>query len=211
MRILTDLCDAKRDYLDIGAWIGPTALHASTVARHVHAFEPDPVAFRFLAQNVGLNEIDNISLYPVAVATRTSVSKMGSFAGGLGDSTSSLLNDGESGIEVVTLSWDTLTRAIDLEGVSLIKIDVEGGEFELLPAMLDYLERHRPALYLSTHTPYLLPDNRKDAISKVFEMLSFYGRCLNGENSEPGYPESSIDRFADRFAEFLFLDDPGYR
>lgn len=37
------------DYLDIGAWIGPTVLYAARKARHVWCFEPDPTAYRHLA------------------------------------------------------------------------------------------------------------------------------------------------------------------
>ena len=44
-----------RDYLDIGAWIGPTVLYGARKARRVVALEPDPVAFRALSWNIELN------------------------------------------------------------------------------------------------------------------------------------------------------------
>ncbi len=42
-------------YIEIGAWVGPTALFAATLASRVHALEPDPAAFRELASNFALN------------------------------------------------------------------------------------------------------------------------------------------------------------
>ena len=49
-----------RDYIDIGAWIGPTVLYAARKARHVWCFEPDPTAFRALSWNLELNGIENV-------------------------------------------------------------------------------------------------------------------------------------------------------
>ena len=41
--------------LDIGAWIGPTALWFAKVARHVVALEPTEAAFRELKRNLDIN------------------------------------------------------------------------------------------------------------------------------------------------------------
>ncbi len=49
LAVLRDHLDRDHDYLDIGAWIGPTVLYGARKARHVWCFEPDPVAFRHLA------------------------------------------------------------------------------------------------------------------------------------------------------------------
>ena len=42
-------------YLDFGAWVGPTAIFASSYAKHVYAMEPDPGAFNELYYNVHMN------------------------------------------------------------------------------------------------------------------------------------------------------------
>ena len=43
--------------VDIGAWIGPVSLLASTMYRHVMAVEPNPTAFQILNQTI--NHLDN--------------------------------------------------------------------------------------------------------------------------------------------------------
>ena len=197
--------EAGRDYLDIGAWIGPTALYAATRARHVWAFEPDPTAFRYLAWNIELNRLDNVSALPVALAERTGLARMTSFGGEPGDSMTSLLNaQAASGTEVVTLDWDSFARDVDLSSVSLVKIDVEGAEFDLLPALRPWLKAQRPALYLSTHAPYLDSDNRAARMAALAEGLSFYTTCRDERGAAVGADAFTGPDALERFRSFLF-------
>ncbi|WP_298847499.1 FkbM family methyltransferase [uncultured Ruegeria sp.] len=162
------------DYLDIGAWIGPTVLYGARKARHVWCFEPDPTAFLHLAWNLDLNGIRNVSAFGVALSDRFSVARMASVRGEPGDSTSSLLHDGAHGSDALTIAWDQFAAANDLSRVSLVKMDIEGAEFMVLPTLSDWLKEYRPALLLSLHAP-LLPDHaRRDAIDTLMDKLSFY-------------------------------------
>ncbi|GHG93221.1 FkbM family methyltransferase [Pseudodonghicola xiamenensis] len=196
---------ADRDYLDIGAWIGPTVLYAARKARHVWAFEPDATAFRHLAWNIDLNRITNVSALPVALSDRTGVARMASFGGEAGDSMTSLLNaEAAGGTDVVTLDWAAFAADTDLSAVSLVKMDVEGAEFSLIPALLPWLKAQRPALYLSTHAPYLPEDERTARMAALAEQLSFYASCRD----DAGLPVTAADLTApdalSRFRSFLF-------
>ena len=164
------------DYLDIGAWIGPTVLYGARKARRVVALEPDPVAFRALSWNIELNGMENVSALPVALADTVGGTRMAGMRGERGDSTTSLLNPGgEAGSDVVTLDWATLQGQVDLSGVGLVKIDVEGAEFDLVPHMAPWLKAQRPALLLSTHAPWLDAETRAARMRALVEALSFYG------------------------------------
>ncbi|KUJ80685.1 FkbM family methyltransferase [Ruegeria marisrubri] len=190
-----------RDYLDIGAWIGPTVLYGARKARHVWCFEPDPTAYRHLAWNLDLNDIRNVSAFGVALSDRFGVARMASMRGEPGDSTSSLLHDGAHGTDALTIAWDQFASATDLSGVSLVKMDIEGAEFAVLPTLIDWLRKHRPALYLSTHAPFLPTEDRDAAMARLAEALSFYGACLD----ETGHPADLTATDAqDRFRSFLF-------
>lgn len=53
---IPDRCTTKESlFLDIGSWIGATALYGVQRANRCLAFEPDPVAFADLKQNVATN------------------------------------------------------------------------------------------------------------------------------------------------------------
>ncbi len=168
--------DKGRDYLDIGAWIGPTVLYAARKARHVWCFEPDPTAFRALSWNLELNGIENVSAFAAALSDRVGVARLASFRGERGDSMSSLLNaTGAAGSDVLTLGWEDFAGSVDLGGVSLVKTDIEGAEFDVLPHMIPWLKAQRPALLLSTHAPYLDPSERAERMGALAASLEFYG------------------------------------
>lgn len=197
--VLDRFLDRDHDYLDIGAWIGPTVLYGARKARHVWCFEPDPEAYRALAWNIALNDLNNVSAFAAAISEDVGIARMASFGGEKGDSMTSLLNsEGANGSDVLTIGWAQFAGSVDLSGVSLVKMDIEGAEFDVLPALLPWLKTQRPALYLSTHASFLPPEERADRMAALSEMLSFYGECESDAGSLTS--EAALTRFP----SFLF-------
>ncbi len=197
---------ANRDYVDIGAWIGPTVLYAARRARHVWCFEPDPVAYRHLVWNLELNVIRNVTAFGVAISDRMGVAHMASFGGEAGDSMTSLLNSGGPGHEVLTIGWGAFTQAVDLSEVSLVKMDIEGGEFSVLPTMVPWLRAQRPALYLSTHAPFLAEAERRPALRGLEDALDFYDHAESGGERRDASAAFADDDAAGGFPTVLFRD-----
>lgn len=202
--ILDQHLHPDRDYIDIGAWIGPTVLYAARRARHVWCFEPDPVAYRHLVWNLELNDIRNVSAFSVAISGGFGVARMASQRGEAGDSTSSLLHDGAHGTDALTIGWDQFAQSADLSAVSLVKMDIEGAEFPVLPSLRPWLTQTRPALLLSTHAPYLAPDQRSSAMHALADALSFYPTCRDPLTGATGTPALTGQRGLTQFPTFLF-------
>lgn len=198
--------DGDHDYLDIGAWIGPTVLYGARRARRVYCFEPDPVAFRYLAWNLELNALSNVSAFSVALSQHVGLARMASFGGEAGDSMTSLLNDGAHGSDVVTLGWQDFSKSADLSRVSLVKMDIEGAEFDVLPQLIPWLKEHRPALYLSTHAPFLSEAERKTRMLALADQLSFYKSCYADNSQESSFDSLLDNRALTQFPTFLFKD-----
>ncbi|MDK3072816.1 FkbM family methyltransferase [Sedimentitalea sp. JM2-8] len=196
--------DKDHDYLDIGAWIGPTVLYGARKARHVWCFEPDPEAFRALAWNIDLNGLNNVSAFAAALSQGVGVARMAGFHGEKGDSTTSLLNPaGAAGSDVLTLGFDQFETAVDLNGVSLVKMDVEGAEFDLLPTLTPWLAKRRPALLLSIHAPFLAPADRRRRVEELIDALGFYPRWQDEARLDIA-PQSLLDDDAlNRFRSVL--------
>lgn len=139
--------------IDVGAWIGITALYAASLGGRVVAYEPDPEAVAAMQANLALNTGLPISLSAVALSTEPGVASLRSRS--LGDSMSSLVRKARD----LTDSTAVECRAIATEaeehfaGVRLVKVDVEGYEFELLPPMMRILRDRcfQGDLLLSTH------------------------------------------------------------
>lgn len=142
-------------FIDVGAYVGVLSGLALIRGATVHAFEPDPVALDSL--NVMAHENPELSrrltVHPVALGTSNSRMSLSSDA--LGNSGSSLLRKGPQSVEVEVQDMRSLLDSAPFDKCNVIKIDVEGAEYGLLPHIWDYLMRQRPALILSTHTYFV--------------------------------------------------------
>lgn len=137
--------------LDIGAWVGPFTLWAARRAR-VRALEPDPIAFGLLATNVAFNGFDDVvELYEVAAMPTDGPATFWSVSDGFGRSNSSTAHPAGAAIEVEGVNPIGL-----LAGVDLVKIDIEGGEVALLPAIGPAMRERGIPLLLSVH-PFYVP------------------------------------------------------
>jgi FkbM family methyltransferase len=191
-------------YVDIGAWIGPTVLYSANKFKQVICFEPDPIALERLNENLSVNSFDNITVIGKALSDRNSISEFGG-NGELGNSMSTLLvglenkeefyhNYGEEGfltyeerkcdiIQVETTTIETALRDIDPTNIGLIKMDIEGGEIILIPAMQTFLDMYKPNLYISLHRVFL----RESDINEILDILfDIYEHCyfIDDENNK---------------------------
>ncbi len=133
---------------DVGSHTGYyTLLAAGAVGRHgrVWAFEPDPTNAGFLRRHVRINDLDNVRVEEAAVTDREGVA---CFGGGSGSGTGRLLDSGE--ISVRTSTLDGTCQRHDLRP-SLIKMDIEGGEYAALCGSNMLMRWVRPVILLSTH------------------------------------------------------------
>lgn len=155
--ILDRFLNKNHNYLDIGAWIGPTVLYGAHLAKHVYAVEPDPVAFRELNENLNLNSAlsSKVTTVPAALSKKSGTANL-YVRSEFGDSSSSLIptkSDTSCSVECITIA--ELIKKYAIQDLSLIKIDIEGSEYSLIPSMKEYLEAEKPALYLSIHPEFL--------------------------------------------------------
>ena len=165
-RVFDRFLDPEKSYLDIGAWIGSTVLYGAHKAKHVYAIEPDNVAFQELLGNLAVNPAIspkvtciNAALTEKPGKTRLYIRKE------LGDSMSSVIptvSDKEFS-EVRSITMSELISQYGLQDVNFVKMDIEAGEYRLIPAMGDYLSSLRPTLYVSLHFPYLLDEAKLEA------------------------------------------------
>lgn len=154
-RVFDRFLNDRKNYVDIGAWIGPTVLYAAPRAKQVFAFEPDPVAFLALTQNLKLNKAENVVVYPLAVSNAWKNIELGS-RGTFGDSMSSEIWGSQKGT-VPAIALESIV--LELEP-GFIKIDIEGGEKFIFEGrnILSVLNIVQPTIHLSLHTPWFVDD-----------------------------------------------------
>jgi FkbM family methyltransferase len=134
---------------DIGANVGIYTLLSSECigpTGHVHAFEPLPENFAFLERHVRMNRRQNVTIHPLAVSSNSGKAR---FARTDCRCTSHINGDGE--LEVNTISLDEFVFEAHNQAPSLIQIDVEGGELNVLRGAQRLLGVSPPVIFLATH------------------------------------------------------------
>ncbi len=160
--------------VDIGAWIGPTTLFAAHHAQHVLAFEPDPAAFSMLEANVAANPrlAERITLSNTCISPTDGPVRMGSRSSQTGgDGASSMLYaDSPVGWEVEGMQLQTACTQAGVDTIDVLKMDVEGAESVLVPALADRLREELPTLMLSIHPHFMVsPESDTRAIAAALE------------------------------------------
>lgn len=146
--------------LDLGAWIGPVSLYAAQLCSEVYAIEPDPVAFAELEKNVQQNPELSSKINCCKLAISGTKGKLILYAREkYGVSSSSLLpriRDEKSDVQVEGMTLKAFIEKENIEKIDFIKIDIEGGEFGLLPTITEELKKMNfPTLFISFHHNYL--------------------------------------------------------
>lgn len=132
-------------FIDCGANVGKISKQALEAGAIVHAFEPNPFAFKALMDHLGSNS--NFHGYQKAISNQKG--KLFLYLHENSDqdevhwSTGSSLLDYKSNVRAdksVEVEVESLTDFIDSLGsvnISVVKIDVEGAEVDILPDLIE--------------------------------------------------------------------------
>ena len=167
-----------KDFLDIGAWIGPNTLYAAKLSRKVVAIEPDPVAFSFLKKNVEANKFKNVILLEKAFSSSKQLSIDPSVE--LGDSMTRVLDSVNIGKE--TVEGVDMEELLSLGDYSLIKIDIEGYESIAIPSFEESLIKARIPMVLSLHTAFN-PNKEEGHRSLVASLSKIYTHAFDDSDN----------------------------
>jgi FkbM family methyltransferase len=156
-RILADIVGPGDWCVDVGANIGHYTLRLSKLVGgdgRVFAFEPIPEAFFLLANNALSVPENNITLFNCAASCGNSLAVMSipRFESGMRNYYESSIvppdsAGGGSGVETKTICCTSMDNMIPAERkISLIKIDAEGHESNVVDGGLATIRRHNPII-----------------------------------------------------------------
>jgi FkbM family methyltransferase len=148
--VVTALVDRGDVVVDVGANFGYyTVLTAEAAGATgvVHAFEPDPDAFKLLTDNVALNGLDNVRLYDLCLGAEDAevdfyLMEESAFSG--------LAPTGRARprgtMRAAMRRLDSVLEEHGRPTATLMKIDVEGHEYGVLAGARETLHRSRDAI-----------------------------------------------------------------
>jgi FkbM family methyltransferase len=167
-------------FWDVGAWCGPFTLFAKAAGATTWAFEPDPIAYAHLIENLTLDQGRGAGpVFPLMVACGATPGRMALYADLPGNSKTTGRGWGKGQLEVPVLRLDDL--AANIQPPAVVKIDCEGMEAEVLEGMMETIVEHRPTLVLSLH-PGALVDKDWAMLDRV---ANIYGEPLNRDDRMP--------------------------
>lgn len=182
-----DLRDAE--VVDVGAHAGRHAIplaRAAGMGGTVHAFEPLPHVRAQLAQNLAAGKCNNVVVYPFALSDRPRQASF-TFVPNLPEESGlkrrHAYNATPSSFEEIPVKVMRLQDALP-EGarVRFIKIDVEGGELDVLRGSVGILERCRPVVAFECGAAsYLGYHDTPDEIFEIFRSRGYAVHAITGE------------------------------
>lgn len=143
--------------LDIGANVGIQALRMSRLVGEtgrIIACEPVEHLRKCLQKNIALNRSNNIQVVSYAISDFDGVTEIKINTSNWNQGTAALVSEGEKGTTVHVMTGDTLYNNYKLNRVDLIKIDVEGFEFQVLKGLKQVLINHKPRIIFEYDKAY---------------------------------------------------------
>ncbi len=199
--------------LDIGANFGYYSILAADInpTSRIYSFEPAPETFARLKVNIELNKFSNIQLVNKGVSDTE-----GNFTLYLSKTDNSGMTSlripenysGES-VSVDVVSCDRFIKNQSLSGVDLVKIDVEGNEFNVLKGMEDIIKNDQPVIFIELmenhlkrfgHNLNVVFDFFNERNYRMYEFRKNEGFMLLQDPKDVGLaiccPESKLDKLS---------------
>ncbi len=176
-------------FVDIGTNIGLFSLIASKIVGDegkVLCFEPAPLTFSRLKENISLNDFKNVDIRNIGLSD--SKGELTFYVSNNGhDAWNSFApsqdNKLESSIQVPVSTLDMELKDIDSTKIKLVKIDVEGWEKFVLYGGKDFLVNYSPIVMVE-----FTEENTFNAgypVNEIYDIMQDFGyvwyRIINGE------------------------------
>ncbi|WP_224999069.1 FkbM family methyltransferase [Cesiribacter sp. SM1] len=156
-----------RTFIDIGVNVGQTLLKLRSVSDSIRyvGFEPNPGCISYVNKLIKDNRLTNIELVPVGVSTVNQIGKLVFFNENPADSYASIIDDPRPNKKVnrkefiPLFNMGTIRNYVEFENISVLKIDVEGAELEVLTSFREELKKYDPIILMEI-LPVYKPENK---------------------------------------------------
>ena len=188
--------------IDVGANKGVYSYLMSRISDHVAAFEPNPKMFWVLARSVPRN----VECHNVALSDRDGEAEMilpvqrsGRYSNQGGTLQKRKMEDSAKETGTITVEQRRLD-GYDFRGVTFIKIDVEGFEFEVLEGARETLARERPVLLVEIDE-----SQNKRPLDEALRTVCDYGYAVHFVEDGKVHPLAQRSAAAGSLSNYVFL------
>jgi FkbM family methyltransferase len=164
-------CPKDGVFIDVGANIGRYVIQLADKVDKIIAFEPSPDTFKTLNKNIELNKISNVETYQVALWNKDETLDFHIYPSSGSNSVNLISSIIVKKIMVQGKRFKTLIDKgiVKINRLDLVKIDIEGSEYEAIQGM---------EVILKTYYPRMIVEIKEQNENKVIKKLRRMGYKL---------------------------------
>ena len=196
-------------FYDVGINLGQTMIKVMTLNEHISyvGFEPNPSCLFYLQHLISANKWSRNIIVPVALSDADCLLPL--YGSSDTDPESTIIRDLQLTSDFITkivpvFRYESIVKNILNKKVSVIKVDVEGAELDVIDSLRTLIEKDRPTIIME-----VLPNEHEDTLKslrnkKLIDLMkrlqySFYRIIKTSTDSYAGV--SAVDNVGD-------YDDP---
>lgn len=165
----------NKDFIDGGAYIGDSALVLNELSPHkIYSFEPEEINFKLINKTIELNSLQN-----VIVPIQKGLSLKDCILSFEGDKVSGKISENNQNFSISVTSIDNFVYSNNLNP-GLIKLDVEGVEYDSIIGAEKTIKEFKPVLLISVY--HTLKDFLE--IKPLIEKMTDYKFLIRGTRPE---------------------------
>lgn len=163
-------------FIDVGVNVGQTLLKVKSLNRSIQyfGFEPNPNCLFYLYELLRCNAFVNTTILPFALSDETGVMDLNLYSDSATDSSASIVpafrNKRSTQIKVPVFNGAEVLQ-LGTHKAGIVKIDVEGGELEVIKGVMPVLRRDRPIIICEVLPVYEVSNTQRLARQEELESL----------------------------------------
>ena len=201
----------RKRVVDVGANVGLISRVFSLLYEEVIAFEPSPQNRACLSRNLS-PEHNNVVIYPYALGSEEKSSWIDETLNNCGGDelieSDMITSNNVPGYKPVFIK--TLDEILKGDEISALKIDVQGGDFDVLKGGVSTIQRNKPLILVETGGSDYNNTSRIDKLEESpFDVGPYHGRTgVAGGEFHLGPLSDEERQIITVLVEDRFLDDP---
>lgn len=177
--------DKVCNIVDIGAQSGLYTLYAKFLPNaFFYSFEPFPLTFRLLNDNIKLNNLSNVFTYNIALSDKPGIATLNICNSNNGLHTLGANPQRFNDITKIEVETDTLDNLFYEKGIPIdyLKIDTEGYEYYILNGGIKTLKKYKPMIQLEYHEVNMYQCNvNPNKLNELLNSLGYKNYCTISE------------------------------
>ena len=172
-------------FIDIGVNIGQTLIKLKSVNSEMEyiGFEPNPVCVNYVEQLIQYNEFKDTTIIPIGIGGGSELMKLNFYHENTTDSSASIIADFRPDEKIAYSKYvplftiEKIAESIDLNNTSIVKIDVEGAELEVIKGIQSLLSKENPFVLMEILPTYKSDNDfrieRQNALLDIFRSENY--------------------------------------